>query len=141
RRRLDLVGARGAARGRLAGVFRRRRVLLGGELAVVVLVQLGEVLLVRRALRLVARDRAVLVLVHVLEHGRRAAVVLGGALARARRRLALVGARFLRLVARGLRQRRAKECCNCCCDQRLAHLHPPVGGKSIAARCNKQASL
>src|SRR5688572_14038987 len=91
------AAARGAAaRGLLAGVLGRRCVLLARELAVAVLVELREVLVVRRAFRFLAGNRAVLVLVQGLEHLFRArgARARGGALVRRRTARALVAARI-----------------------------------------------
>src|SRR5207302_11276330 len=83
----------------------RRRMLLARELAVAVLVELVEVLLVRRAFSFLARDEAVLVLVQVFEHllgvgtrrraGRAAGCGSRGAAAGARAR-SLVAARVSR---------------------------------------------
>src|SRR5260221_11745194 len=80
--------------------------ILAAQLAVAVLVELVELLLVRRVLGLLARGEAVVVLVEVLE--RRAAVRAGaraGGAARGRRRCA-AGSRACRLVALGIRLRR-----------------------------------
>src|SRR5258708_13787603 len=88
--------------------------LLAGQLAVAVLVELVELLLVRRALGLFARDEAVVVLVEVLEH--RAAVRAGaraGGAPRGRRGRA-AGGRVCRLVALGMRERG----CECCGERR-----------------------
>src|SRR5260221_12602344 len=96
--------------------------LLAGQLVVSVLVELVELLLVRRALGIFARDEAVVVLVEVLEH--RAAVRAGaraGGAARGRRRCA-PGSRACRLVALGIRERG----CECCGERRCqyrVHVH------------------
>src|SRR5258706_14908129 len=93
--------------------------LLAGQLAVAVLVELVELLLVRRALGLFARDEAVIVLVEVLEH--RAAVRAGaraGGAARGRCRRAARG-RVCCLVALGVRERGCECCGECRCQYRL----------------------
>src|SRR3954470_354691 len=77
--RVAAAGRAGATRFRLAGVLRGGSMLFARELAVAVLVELGEVVVVRGALRFLFRDEAVLVLVQGLEHRFGAAVVLRGA--------------------------------------------------------------
>src|SRR5687768_1727804 len=74
---LALGGAR-AGTG-FAGVLGRRGMLLPRKLAVLVLVERAEVLVVRRAFDFLFRHEAVLVLVERLEHGFGAAVGLGRA--------------------------------------------------------------
>src|SRR3989442_5463098 len=77
-----------------------RRVLLARELAVAVLIELVEILLVRRAFGLLARDEAVLVLVQVFEHFLRVGAGPGAGLATARARCS--GARAAGTRARSL---------------------------------------
>src|SRR2546421_11084515 len=75
--------------------------LLAGELAVMILVELGKVLLVRRTFYLLAREEAVVVLVEALEH------LLGARFSRAGR------PRCRRGAAR-LWRRRARRCARAC---------------------------
>src|SRR5205085_8831816 len=77
-----------------------------------VLVELAEVLLVRRAFRLLARDEAVLVLVQILEHLLRAGARPGAGLAAARARgsrARVAGSRAGSLVAVGVSRNRKSE--------------------------------
>src|SRR5687768_13017569 len=67
-RLLILRAFSGAGAGFVARMFRRGSVLLARKLAVAVLVERREVLVVRGALGFLFRDRAVLVLVQGLEH-------------------------------------------------------------------------
>src|SRR5687767_13916623 len=67
------------AAGRGAGMLRRGGMLLPRKLAVVILVELAEVLVVRRAFDFLFRHEAVVVLVERLEHRFGAAVGLGRA--------------------------------------------------------------
>src|SRR5438445_11136858 len=90
----------------------RRRMLLARELAVAVLVELVELLLVRRAFRLFARDEAVIVLVQVLEHLLCTGAGPGAGLAAARARYSSARATGAgSLVAVGVRRERQGECC------------------------------
>src|SRR5438094_255215 len=103
-------------------MLRRRSVLLARQLAVVVLVELAEILVVRRAFHLLAREVAVVVLVERLEH-RLGAAVGAFSLARARAAAAALRARALALVAAGLQGERRREGGGCRQDHQSLQLH------------------